>query len=1803
MIKSRSKIAGFMAMIMILSMITTMGIGNRPVEAVEGRRGGQTFVLPIVNDDGTETYQQEDIFSIQTSNNQEDTHTKLDVTLGEKEVSVYIPRKSEYIKGKDIPVIIKIDTNGERMNFQDSSILLGSENPIEATKVETSSSGEYVNGVWKEFHYIIGFFPESLKEGDYEIAVKLIDIYSGDEVTTDYVNISFELASLIDKYNKDKDYILDSKEIGVNLTNIYRECELEVNINDKYGHTIFTSKTTRPNEFYKNYFQLDPFSGLDVYGTYVNLLRISETTAGLHDLVVSIDGEEIYTEEIKLIDKKSIINSISLDYDINDGYLFEDDREFNIRVYGSYLNRKDDISISIKDDNGNEVATSIDSYYRNYSITRNYNSDIIYKMKVLDTMKLDGGKRYSVILTYSGNSNIEVKPNDVSIYARGVGVARHAEIIDYEQGIVNIYGFNFKEDEKYTAQVRTYSPEYNTKNYSLKYLDKNTLELNMDEFLDKEEYNLSITDSDNNHIGYLIFKGQNIDDFDDDQTTKKPYIEYIPGSVYSVNTDTIYYWMQLRNTDEDISNYEINLLDKYDNIVAKTVINEIYPSGGKGYELSLKIELDPNLNEGEYFLSIKYKGEEIFHRNKKIIIKLVSGPFIETIYADRMMAFSDTKVNVELYNFVNIDLDKLNIQFVDLYDNVVSSENFTILNPDDYQKYNRLNIELKVDKGLAEGHYYIRVLYDGKEIKAGDNYETDIDYYRPLHVFVSKEKMLTDSAHSRRFNLEDKYIYMTYLLRSVNLVVGEDFNSKLYKVEEHYSYEGYRRQSFEYVGEVQSKVIKEGEYIGVGYDPKDFLDYEEGEYRVFLYNKDGSIFDSGYFRIYENRDGTTDPDDWDPDFNINNGAVATNSPKVALNIDLDGGRGIGVKIANTEEGLKTAEEILFTGRKSIDWQLTDGDGLKTVYMNILDANGYMGPILREITLDTILPEVKSLNVDKDEIEQGEQITITATITEKSNVIAKLYKDGKEVRTMNMVYAGISEGGLNYRVRANINQDVDNIVVIATDNAGNISVEKSIPFKVNVEVTRKLTISVENKGIGYPDYTVSVYNYKKNIYRTEKTNNEGIAEFDLAKDLNYEISIYKSGYSDYANITLVDDYNHTFWVPTIKEVTGKALVGTNPVEGATIIFTGEDQQYYAISNSNGDYKITVGDGNYNIRAEHPLYASVDQEINKSESSKDIIFYNKYKLTGVARDSKTNNPIANISIYAYGNKDWQRVVTGKDGSYELNLINDNYNISTSYIQGYTPYNEEFNIDEDDLKQGGTPKNIDIEPINYDTSFSGNGNNIKTDASIIQRGKSFNIVVNYTNNGHEDATGIASMELPVGLEKVAGQTSKEFNDLKPGESGKFVANIKVSEGYIGSKIVIPAKIAVGGKEYPIGFAEVDVIDVTINAPMVSADGKFKVYGNVTAGSKVSIINKDTGELLAIAKVIGNLYTAEIKDLVDGEYNIFAKAVHGANIENSETKNVKVDLVNGIGVEDILITTSGGSKIGMNHEIGVPAFTAWVDMSLRGNPIEIDVKLSKEFDGMKVEYLFADKVYDGTKVSDKWNAILSGWSGSGTKQIIMRITVGDIVYEFVVGQIIILIDPSGYVFDEATGDRIQGATVTLEKLNELTNTWEFWTTDPLQLNPLTTDEEGKYGWMVEDGKYRVKVEMEGYRTTYVGTDGSIIIPPPREDVNIGLKRTLEEYKILKEGIAPSANHPWTIEFNQDVDASSVTSNNVYIMDENGNKLSLINPRVDGKKIILDNTGSFTKDKKYTIVIKKTVKSKDGKSLDQGINMKFTVK
>ena len=101
------------------------------------------------------------------------------------------------------------------------------------------------------------------------------------------------------------------------------------------------------------------------------------------------------------------------------------------------------------------------------------------------------------------------------------------------------------------------------------------------------------------------------------------------------------------------------------------------------------------------------------------------------------------------------------------------------------------------------------------------------------------------------------------------------------------------------------------------------------------------------------------------------------------------------------------------------------------------------------------------------------------------------------------------------------------------------------------------------------------------------------------------------------------------------------------------------------------------------------------------------------------------------------------------------------------------------------------------------------------------------------------------------------------------------------------------------------------------------------------------------------------------------------------------------------------------------------------------------------------------------------------------------------------VLIDPSGRIYDTATGFLISGATVTLEvydsnaatfvPMDAVTHSGLF---DP-ELNPQITGVSGRYAWDVADGKYRVQVS-----TTECGsaTSSQVSIPPPVTDLDVGL-------------------------------------------------------------------------------------------------------
>ena len=107
--------------------------------------------------------------------------------------------------------------------------------------------------------------------------------------------------------------------------------------------------------------------------------------------------------------------------------------------------------------------------------------------------------------------------------------------------------------------------------------------------------------------------------------------------------------------------------------------------------------------------------------------------------------------------------------------------------------------------------------------------------------------------------------------------------------------------------------------------------------------------------------------------------------------------------------------------------------------------------------------------------------------------------------------------------------------------------------------------------------------------------------------------------------------------------------------------------------------------------------------------------------------------------------------------------------------------------------------------------------------------------------------------------------------------------------------------------------------------------------------------------------------------------------------------------------------------------------------------------------------------------------------------------------------IDPSGYIYDIDTDERIYGATTTVYWIpcdDEDETYWDYtpspdeygemWDASEFsQYNPLTTDIDGRYAWDVPEGWWRVKVEMAGYETTW---SDWVPVPPPQTEVNIGM-------------------------------------------------------------------------------------------------------
>lgn len=212
--------------------------------------------------------------------------------------------------------------------------------------------------------------------------------------------------------------------------------------------------------------------------------------------------------------------------------------------------------------------------------------------------------------------------------------------------------------------------------------------------------------------------------------------------------------------------------------------------------------------------------------------------------------------------------------------------------------------------------------------------------------------------------------------------------------------------------------------------------------------------------------------------------------------------------------------------------------------------------------------------------------------------------------------------------------------------------------------------------------------------------------------------------------------------------------------------------------------------------------------------------------------------------------------------------------------------------------------------------------------------------------------------------------------------------------------------------------------------------------------------------------------------------------------------------------------------------------------------------------------------------------------------------------------IDPSGYVYEGVSSNRVEGVTATAyyketveDMYGDLHENIVLWDAEEYaQENPLFTDEYGMYAWDVPKGLWQVKFEKEGYQTTY---SEWLPVPPPQLDVNIPmtqlLQPTVKQGKAYGEGVE--------VEFDKYMDPEQLTTDNILVT-KNGTAISGIIRLLNEEEAYEGHTEKYASKVRFEVpegeellstdevqlTVRKAVKSYAGVQMQDDYTQKFDV-
>ncbi|MGN7385469.1 carboxypeptidase regulatory-like domain-containing protein [Sporosarcina sp. SAFN-015] len=683
---------------------------------------------------------------------------------------------------------------------------------------------------------------------------------------------------------------------------------------------------------------------------------------------------------------------------------------------------------------------------------------------------------------------------------------------------------------------------------------------------------------------------------------------------------------------------------------------------------------------------------------------------------------------------------------------------------------------------------------------------------------------------------------------------------------------------------------------------------------------------------------------------------------------------------------------------------------------------------------------------------------------------------------------------------NLNQDLNDYLVEVEKLD---VIEKDITISLPNDVDEVSSISLQS----YTTYKQHQYSGIGNyyFYNIKKDMNGNIVLKNVAIAEDYELHIDTEGYMSFnQQVDLTKTQNFAVELEKGRVISGIVTDSQgNPVPNIDVYAYSENSYRSAKTDMDGKYEL-IGlpkTAAIQVNIYSQIYLAYNDTIKAGTENAelDIQLAKSASITGKVVD-RNGSPLSGVSVSASSPNSYGWGRTADDGTFTITGLVDTkvYDLTfTSY--GYPSVTVEG-------RDAGDVGTVYLQ-AEGDGDFEGAGNFLAAAKSAVVPAEEVQFTLSYRNNGSTEAKNVpVHIQLPNGLSLISNSTTLNgkgvdissdtiiIPTIKAGESGKITFTGKVADDIADPSLTTTAQITENGSIISVNTS---VVFVTLEAPAQTGTSKLKVYGNAKYGSNVEVYANN--QLVGQTKVDGKWWFMDIKLPVKSstnaqDFTLSAKVTDGDI--STMSKPVSVKFVPDVPtIKDVTVYAGWNGDVKLNPYTGIATFAI-----TEHTPLHTEIVFDKEVDSAKITFL--GKEYDLKKGQDNKFTFdgnrLGRWTSYGEQLLQVTFKKGDMEVTLPLMNIIVLIDPSGFVFEGSMENPLEGVQAVVE--TKVGDNWVQWDAEKYgQVNPQVTDEAGRYGWDVITGEWRVIFTKDGYEP-YISR--VMNVPPPETELNIPMVR-----------------------------------------------------------------------------------------------------